>query len=180
MYQTYVFHRSGPAATGVDMKGNNHRSATQSNLLTVLVVDDEEGLCRLMQLSLARQGYHVLVAHNGHEALALVAKHKVDLVLLDVLMPEMDGFTTCAELRKLSDVPIVMLTALNRPDDIVTGFNLGADDYITKPFTFREVIVRLQAILRRVNWNQGRLLGQGISHRRCDHRRRAARSTGAR
>ena len=115
-----------------------------------------------MQVSLHRQGYRVLVAHNGREALALVAKHKVDLVLLDVMMPEMDGFTTCAELRKLSDVPIVMLTALNRPDDIVTGFNLGADDYITKPFTFREVVVRLQAILRRVNWNQGRSLRQGI------------------
>ena len=144
------------------MKGTSHRPTTQSNLLSVLVVDDEENLCRLMEVSLQRQGYNVVVAHNGREALALVAKHKVDLVLLDVMMPEMDGFATCTELRKLSDMPIVMLTALNRPDDIVTGFNLGADDYITKPFTFREVVVRLQAILRRVNWNQGHSMSKGL------------------
>jgi DNA-binding response OmpR family regulator len=77
-------------------------------------------------------------------------------------MPEMDGFTTCGELRKRTDVPIVMLTALNRPDDIVHGFNLGADDYITKPFTFREVEVRLQAILRRVNWTPERAASQPV------------------
>jgi len=88
--------------------------------------------------------------------LDVVASRKIDLVLLDIMMPEMDGFTACAELRKRTDIPVVMLTALNRPDDIVHGFNLGADDYITKPFTFREVEVRLQAILRRVYWSQER------------------------
>ncbi|MBW7881550.1 MAG: response regulator [Caldilineaceae bacterium] len=121
--------------------------------ITILVVDDEEPLRNLLQISLQRHGYHVLVARNGREALEIVNNKTVDLVLLDIMMPEMDGFTTCAELRKRSDLPIVMLTALNRPDDIVHGFNLGADDYITKPFTFREVEVRLQAILRRVYWN---------------------------
>jgi DNA-binding response OmpR family regulator len=128
----------------------------------VLVVDDEDALCTLLQISLQRQGYRVVIAHNGREALEVVAGKKVDLVLLDVMMPEMDGFTTCIELRKRTDVPIVLLTALNRPDDIVHGFSLGADDYITKPFTFKEVEVRLQAILRRMNWSQERVTQQQV------------------
>ncbi len=124
--------------------------------ISVLVVDDEEPLRNLLQMSLQRQGYVVTVARNGREALDMVSTRKIDLVLLDVMMPEMDGFAACTEIRKRSDIPIVMLTALNRPDDIVHGFNLGADDYITKPFTFREIEVRLQAILRRVYWSQER------------------------
>jgi DNA-binding response OmpR family regulator len=130
--------------------------------VTVLVVDDEDALCTLLQISLQRQGYRVVIAHNGREALDVVVNKKVDLVLLDVMMPEMDGFTTCIELRKRTDVPVVLLTALNRPDDIVHGFSLGADDYITKPFTFKEVEVRLQAILRRMNWNQERVTQQQV------------------
>jgi DNA-binding response OmpR family regulator len=133
------------------------QSMLSANSVSVLVVDDEEPLRNLLQISLQRQGYNVSVARNGREALEVVASRKIDLVLLDIMMPEMDGFTACTELRKRSDIPIVMLTALNRPDDIVHGFNLGADDYITKPFTFREVEVRLQAILRRVYWSQERL-----------------------
>lgn len=133
------------------------QSMLATNSVSVLVVDDEEPLRNLLQISLQRQGYHVSVARNGREALEVVSSRKIDLVLLDIMMPEMDGFTACTELRKRSDIPIVMLTALNRPDDIVHGFNLGADDYITKPFTFREVEVRLQAILRRVYWSQERL-----------------------
>lgn len=120
--------------------------------IRVLVVDDEEPLRNLLRTSLLRAGYRVLVAKNGYEALEIFAQDPVDLILLDVMMPEMDGFTTCTELRKRSDVPIVMLTALNRPDDIIYGFGLGADDYVTKPFTFREVEVRLQAIMRRLAW----------------------------
>jgi len=132
------------------------QSAVSPSNISVLVVDDEEPLRHLLQVSLQRQGYTVAVARNGREALDVVASRKIDLVLLDIMMPEMDGFTACAELRKRTDIPVVMLTALNRPDDIVHGFNLGADDYITKPFTFREVEVRLQAILRRVYWSQER------------------------
>jgi len=133
------------------------QSAVSPSNISVLVVDDEEPLRHLLQVSLQRQGYTVAVARNGREALEVVAARKIDLVLLDIMMPEMDGFTACAELRRRTDIPIVMLTALNRPDDIVQGFNLGADDYITKPFTFREVEVRLQAILRRVYWSQERV-----------------------
>lgn len=120
--------------------------------IRVLVVDDEEPLRNLLRTSLLRAGYRVQVAKNGYEALEIFAQDQIDLVLLDVMMPEMDGFTTCTELRKRSDVPVVMLTALNRPDDIIYGFGLGADDYVTKPFTFREVEVRLQAIMRRLAW----------------------------
>mgnify|MGYP001255415161 CR=1 FL=1 len=118
----------------------------------VLVVDDEEPLRNLLRISLQKAGYRVSTAGNGSEAMEIYDKSPVDLVLLDILMPDMDGYALCAELRRRSDVPIIMLSALNRPDDVVYGFSLGADDYISKPFQFREVEVRIQAILRRVAW----------------------------
>ena len=115
----------------------------------VLVVDDEKVIRNLLQLSLQRMGYQVVTANDGPEALALFSEYDFDLVLLDILMPGMDGFDVCTGIRKLSAVPIVMLTALNRPEDIVMGLELGADTYITKPFTFKEVEARIRAILRR-------------------------------
>jgi len=126
---------------------DNAQSVVPPGNVTILVVDDEDALCNLLQISLQRQNYRVVIAHNGREALEVIA---------------MDGFTACIEMRKRTDVPIVLLTALNRPDDIVHGFSLGADDYITKPFTFREVEVRLQAILRRMTWNQERVAKQQV------------------
>jgi DNA-binding response OmpR family regulator len=122
----------------------------------ILVVDDEEPLRNLLRISLQKSGYTVYTAGNGKEAMETFKQTPVDLVLLDILMPDMDGYTLCAELRKRSDVPIIMLSALNRPDDVVYGFSLGADDYISKPFQFREVEVRIQAILRRISWLQER------------------------
>jgi DNA-binding response OmpR family regulator len=122
----------------------------------ILVVDDEEPLRNLLRISLQKSGYTVYTAGNGKEAMEMFKQAPVDLVLLDILMPDMDGYTLCAELRKRSDVPIIMLSALNRPDDVVYGFSLGADDYISKPFQFREVEVRIQAILRRISWLQER------------------------
>lgn len=118
----------------------------------ILVVDDEEPLRNLLRISLQKAGYTVHTACNGVEAMELFQHLSIDLVLLDILMPEMDGYMLCADLRKRSDVPIIMLSALSRPDDLVYGFSLGADDYISKPFQFREVEVRIQAILRRVAW----------------------------
>ncbi len=156
MYQTLTYHRTESFTKSNMTRSNLLQTALPANGITVLVVDDEEPLRNLLQISLQRQGYQVLVARNGREALEVAGTKKIDLMLLDIMMPEMDGFATCMEMRKRSDLPIVMLTALNRPDDIVHGFNLGADDYITKPFTFREVEVRLQAILRRVYWSQER------------------------
>jgi DNA-binding response OmpR family regulator len=162
MQKTLIYHRSDRAARSGMLHQNSAQSVVPPGSVTVLVVDDEDALCTLLQISLQRQGYRVVIGHNGREALDIVANRKVDLVLLDVMMPEMDGFTTCIELRKRTDVPVVLLTALNRPDDIVHGFSLGADDYITKPFTFKEVEVRLQAILRRMNWNQERVTQQQV------------------
>jgi DNA-binding response OmpR family regulator len=157
MYQTLTFHRGESFTKPLMTSATLLQSTVQANNISVLVVDDEEPLRNLLQISLQQKGYLVAIARNGREALEIVAERKIDLVLLDIMMPELDGFATCIELRKRSDIPVVMLTALNRPDDIVYGFNLGADDYITKPFTFREVEVRLQAILRRVYWSQERI-----------------------
>jgi len=122
----------------------------------VLVVEDEEFLRNLLHVSLKREGFSVVLARDGVEALDAFSKQYFDLILLDVLMPRMNGFEFCAEVRKRSDVPIVMLTALNTPDDVVNGFELGADDFISKPFTFREVNARIQAILRRIGWSRER------------------------
>ena len=124
-------------------------TACMTTTACVLVVDDEKVIRNLLQLSLQRMGYQVITATDGPEALSLFETQHFDLVLLDILMPGMDGFHVCRAIRKLSDVPIVMLTALNRPDDIVLGLELGADTYITKPFTFKEVEARIRAILRR-------------------------------
>ena len=125
------------------------RATANGNKIHVLVVDDEKMIRSLLKMSLQRMGYDVTTAEDGEEALILFQELPFDLVLLDILMPGIDGFTVCSELRKLSDVPIIMLTALNRPDDIVRGLELGADNYITKPFTFKEVEARIRAILRR-------------------------------
>ena len=122
----------------------------------ILVVEDEEFLRNLLYISLEREGFVVVAVKDGVEALENFARKQFDLVLLDVLMPRMDGFEVCAEIRKRSDVPVVLLTALNSPDDVVQGFELGADDFISKPFTFREVNARIQAILRRIGWSRER------------------------
>ncbi len=119
---------------------------------TILVAEDEEFLRNLLTISLEQEGYLVHTANDGAEALEYFNQNQYDLVLLDIMMPHVDGFTVCTEIRKRSDVPIVMLTALSSPEDVVRGFELGADDFITKPFTFKEVQARLQAILRRIAW----------------------------
>lgn len=122
----------------------------------ILVVEDEDFLRNLLYVSLEREGFGVAAVRDGMEALDHFARLQYDLILLDVLMPRLDGFEVCAEIRKRSDVPIVLLTALNSPDDVVQGFELGADDFISKPFTFREVNARIQAILRRIGWSRER------------------------
>jgi len=137
-----------------DLSKENRKA--QNKNIHILIAEDEAPLRDLLRISLDRGGYTVHPANDGQEALELFDSLEISLVLTDVMMPRMDGFQLCAELRKRSDVPIVMLTALNRPDDIVRGFEYGADDYITKPFTFREVEARLLAILRRISWLEER------------------------
>lgn len=134
----------------------NNFHDSQPSRPRILVVEDDEFLRNLLIVSLEREGYTAVSVQDGVEALALFDAQPFDLVLLDVLMPRKDGFEVCAELRKRSDVPIVMLTALNSADDTVRGFELGADDFISKPFTFKEVKARIQAILRRVGWAKER------------------------
>jgi DNA-binding response OmpR family regulator len=121
----------------------------------ILVAEDEELLRNLIALQLESVGYEVVVAADGIEALKkYYNKGPWDLIVLDIMMPQLDGFSVLQNIRETSEVPVVFLTALGSGDDLVRGFNLGADDYITKPFTFREVTVRIEAILRRVAWMQ--------------------------
>jgi two-component system KDP operon response regulator KdpE len=118
----------------------------------ILVVDDEPRLVRLVREVLQAVGYSVITAGDGKGALEMVALEQPDLVLLDVLLPhDMDGYETCRRLREFSAVPVIMLTAKAREEDKLKGFGVGADDYLTKPFSSRELLARVQAVLRRSN-----------------------------
>src|ERR687886_1462099 len=116
---------------------------------TILLVDDEEAVQKLLSYPLERDGFRVLQARNGEEALALFDAEPVDLVVLDLMLPKVDGLEVCKRLRADSDVPIIMLTARGDELDKVLGLELGADDYITKPFSIREFRSRVRALLRR-------------------------------
>lgn len=115
----------------------------------VLVVDDEPRMIGFIRMNLELEGYQVLEAHNGLEALKIIRTQLPDLVLLDVMMPELDGFETLRMLREFSSIPVIMLTAKGEEDDKVYGLELGADDYVTKPFGSRELSSRVRAVLRR-------------------------------
>ncbi len=115
----------------------------------VLVVDDERRMIGFIRMNLELEGHLVLEAHNGYEALEALRKDLPDIILLDVMMPELNGFETLRLVREISDVPVIMLTARGEEDDRVYGLELGADDYITKPFGPRELSSRVRAVLRR-------------------------------
>ncbi len=116
---------------------------------TILIVDDEPHLIDLIRLTLEREGYHVIEADDGYKALQRLREEMPDLVLLDVMMPEMDGLETLKEIRAASNVPVIMLTVRATEQDKVRGLELGADDYIAKPFSHRELVQRIKAVLRR-------------------------------
>lgn len=116
---------------------------------TILVVDDKANVRILLREYLTEQGYEVLTAENGRHALSLTQNHPPDLVLLDVMMPEMDGYEFIQQYRRTSETPIILLTAKLEETDKIIGLELGADDYITKPFSMREVLARVRAVLRR-------------------------------
>ena len=116
---------------------------------TVLLVEDEPSVGELVRGYLAKDGYSVVWARNGEDALVELARHPVRLVLLDIGLPGKDGFDVCREIRARSRVPIMMLTARDEEPDKVVGFELGADDYVTKPFSPRELVARMKAVLRR-------------------------------
>ncbi|HBQ26259.1 MAG TPA: DNA-binding response regulator [Syntrophomonas sp.] len=122
----------------------------------ILIADDEERIRRLVCDFLKKEGFETLEADNGREALNILFHSAINLVILDVMMPECDGWATCREIRKESDVPIIMLTARGEENDELFGFELGADEYISKPFSPQVLVARVQALLRRV--------GNGLKH----------------
>ena len=116
----------------------------------ILIVDDEAGLRELVRINLEHEGFAVIQAENGAQGLAMAREELPDLVIMDVMMPEMDGWEACRQLREFSQVPVLMLTARVQSQDIVTGLDRGADDYLGKPFNMDELMARVRALLRRV------------------------------
>lgn len=124
----------------------------------ILVVDDEASIRRILETRLSMIGYDVVTAADGEDAIATFHETQPDLVVLDVMMPKLDGYGVCQELRKESDIPIIMLTALGDVADRITGLELGADDYVVKPFSPKELEARIRSVLRRID----KVSGAGI------------------
>lgn len=118
----------------------------------ILVVDDEARMRRFIRMNMELEGYQIVEAENGVEALDQVRQHTPDLVIMDVMMPQMDGFEALRLLREISTVPVILLTVKDEEEDKIQGLGLGADDYITKPFSPRELVSRVEAVLRRAEW----------------------------
>ena len=115
----------------------------------ILAVDDEQRMVRFIQLNLEQDGFEVITAYNGKDALEQVRTQLPDLILLDIMMPDINGFEVLKKIREVNNVPVIMLTAKGEEDDRIQGLELGADDYITKPFSPRELVSRIRAVLRR-------------------------------
>lgn len=118
---------------------------------TVLIADDERQIREILSIYFKKEGFKVIEAADGAEALVQVQAGKPDIILLDIMMPVLDGLEVCKQVRKISDIPIIMLTAKDSDDDRILGLEIGADDYISKPFNTREVVARVKAVLRRTN-----------------------------
>lgn len=135
---------------------------------TVLVVDDEVNITDIIEAYLKKEGYKVFIAHNGQEALQIFRDNKIDLIILDLMMPVMNGEEVCSRIRIKSNVPIIMLTAKVEEENVISGIKSGADDYVKKPFSVRELMVRVSALFRRIqsdkplldiyNYNDGDLI----------------------
>jgi DNA-binding response OmpR family regulator len=126
-------------------------------MTTVLIIDDDRRLTEPMQYQLEALGYSVAVAQDGPEGLRMALSQKPEVIILDIMLRGMDGWQVCGEIRRFSQVPIIMLTALGSEVDRIRGLELGADDYMTKPFSFRELLAHIRSILRRVQWDQGQI-----------------------
>jgi two-component system KDP operon response regulator KdpE len=125
----------------------------------ILVVDDEERMVRFIRLNLEHDGFIVIEAYNSHQAMDRLRETLPDLILLDVMLPDIDGFEMLRMVRENHDVPVIMLTAKSEEDDRVRGLELGADDYVTKPFSPRELVSRVKAVLRRTDPSRGQSTG---------------------
>jgi len=145
-----------------------------ARMKTILVIDDERNIVELVRLYLEKEGWAVIAADNGEDGLELHRRHEPDLVILDLMLPRIDGFDVCRELRRRGDTPILILTARDDDVDSIVGLELGADDYVTKPFNPRALVARAKAILRRtdVTTRGGRPIEIGSF--RIDPRRREA------
>ncbi|MBR5310235.1 MAG: response regulator transcription factor [Oscillospiraceae bacterium] len=121
----------------------------------ILIADDDKNICELLRMYLEKDGYSVVIAGNGEEALIKFDEENPDLLLLDVMMPRLDGWQVCREIRKKSECPIIMITAKGETFDKVLGLELGADDYVVKPFEPKEIIARIKAVLRRTGKASG-------------------------
>jgi DNA-binding response OmpR family regulator len=150
-------HRLGKPATtpGYDAQ------VTQQ---TILVVDDEEAIAEAVRARLENEGYRVLVAHDGPQALAVAAEEHPQLVVLDLMLPGMDGLEVCSELQRDRWVPVLMLTARTEESDKIAGFAVGADDYLTKPFNPRELVARVKSVLRRSAPERRRDVEEELQH----------------
>lgn len=115
----------------------------------VLITDDDVNICELLRLYLEKEGFEVFVANDGEAAITAAGEYKPDIMLLDIMLPKLDGWQVCREIRKTSSVPIIMITAKGETFDKVLGLELGADDYVVKPFDAKEVVARVKAVLRR-------------------------------
>ena len=131
---------------------------------TVLVVEDEENILEAVKYNLAREGYDVITAADGETGLELARESNPDLVILDIMLPKMDGLQVCQLLRRTTTTPIIMLTAKAEETDRVVGLELGADDYVTKPFSIRELMARVKALLRRSNLTEGNRPNEASPH----------------
>ena len=120
---------------------------------TILVVDDEQKIVELLEHNLRREGYNVLEANDGVTAVEIAKEQRPDLILLDIMLPRLDGLSVCKKIKNIYNVPILMVTAKGDELDKIVGLELGADDYITKPFSVREVMARVKANLRKVEAN---------------------------
>lgn len=121
----------------------------------ILIVDDDKNICDLLRMYLEKEGYAVIMEHNGVDAVNTFNTENPDLVLLDIMLPQLDGWQVCREIRKTSEKPIIMLTAKDETFDKVLGLELGADDYVTKPFDTKEIVARIKAVLRRTSATKG-------------------------
>ncbi len=117
--------------------------------IKIMIVDDDPNICELLRLYMEKEGYETVVANDGRIAVDMFAANPTDLILLDIMLPKLDGWQVCRELRKTSQVPIIMITAKGEVFDRILGLELGADDYISKPFDTKEVVARVKAVLRR-------------------------------
>ncbi|MBQ2667896.1 MAG: response regulator transcription factor [Clostridia bacterium] len=129
----------------------------------ILIVDDDKNICELLRLYIEKEGFDTAMAHDGRAALQVFDAANPDLILLDIMLPELDGWQVCREIRKKSQCPIIMLTAKGEVFDKVLGLELGADDYVVKPFETKEVIARINAVLRRMGKQQETAKTQEVS-----------------